>query len=212
MDPAPSVTTSDIILPWRSFKAYVQLFDLSERKFSTEAPRRARLSLLAASNTRAGENTRAPLFAHDLIEVTMEGRLGIKRGVPYGRKHLSDLEPGNPIVSPQTRSAAGAAWIRTFGRCAYCGRPLAFFSQLALGLEKESGERLFSCKRCHAMRGPRSLEDFRFLVEMEQFQRRHGVRFDRRQVEYLQRMGVRLDMPACTFWFERYQPPQQRTG
>jgi len=207
---ATSLTASKVILPWKSFKAYVQLFDISAGDLSIEIPIRSQSAkLLVESGTSAGESTRAPLLMHGLIKVATDGRIALRRGIPYGREYLSrEPDPASIIVSPQARSAAGAAWIRTYGRCAYCGKPLMFFSQLALGntVDGNGGMRLFGCKRCHAMRGSRSLENFRFLVEMEQFQRRHGVRFDRQQVEYLKKIGVELDIPHHAFWFERYNP------
>ena len=54
------------------------------------------------------------------------------------------------------------------------------------------------------MRGTRSLDEMRFLAGMKEFERQHGVRFDRRQLHFLEQMGVELDIPDVTFWFEQH--------
>lgn len=198
----------DVAVPWRSFKAFVQLYDYTQRfgKDIVERPQhRGGLELLVLSEARAGEKTRAPLLSHGLIEVA-DTYIRYNRGIPCGREDAHPLHEGNTpslIVSPVARSAAGGAWVRTQGRCAYCAQPLRF-SHLALGADSESaGARLIACKRCHATRGPRSLEDFRFMMAMKRFQEKNGVRFSREQVEYLRGVGFELDIPKYEFWFER---------
>ncbi len=196
-----SHSPGEIELPWRAFKAFVQLYDLdtgapliSYRVFSHE-------HLLVFSNTRGGELIRKQLLEHRLITMDSERqRYTVLRGIPLGRQTDHD-DPLDPVVRPQTRSTTGAAWVASQGRCSYCGDPLTFFAQLALSTG-DDGTPLFACKSCHSMRGTRSLEEFRFLAGMKEFERQHGVRFDRRQLAFLQRMGVELDIPEVTFWFE----------
>ncbi len=52
------------------------------------------------------------------------------------------------------------------------------------------------------MRGSRSLEEFRFLAGMKEFERQNGVRFNREQLTFLQQRGLELEIPHVTFWFE----------
>jgi len=195
----------EIELPWRAFKAFVQLYDLdtgapliSYRVFSHE-------HLLVFSNTRGGELVRKQLLERRLITMDSEGqRYTVLRGIPLGRNTDHD-DPLDPVVRPQTRSTTGAAWIASQGRCSYCGTPLTFFSQLALSTVIDGGAPLFACKSCHAMRGSRSLDEFRFLAGMKEFERRNGVRFDQKQLFFLKQMGVELAVPDVEFWFERKQ-------
>ena len=206
METATTLTArapTQIELPWRAFKAFVQLYDLdagapliSYRVFSHE-------HLLVFSETNGGELIRRQLLERRLITMDAERqRYTVLRGIPLGRNTDQD-DPLDPVVRPQTRSTTGAAWVASQGRCSYCGTPLTFFSQLALS-RSDDGTPLFACKSCHSMRGSRSLEEFRFLAGMKEFERRNGVRFSRKQLAFLQQMGVELDVPNVTFWFEQH--------
>ena len=193
-----------IELPWRTFKAFVQLFDM-ETGISRVTTRR----LLMFSPTKAGEKIRNELAAHRLIFDSEEmGRYVLLRGLPLGREPDPD-HPGSPIVRPVSRSLKGIAWNMTEGRCAYCGSRLAFFSHVsiyptpALVTVTEELPPLFACKPCHSTRGPRSLEEMRHLLGMREFEHRHGVRFDRRQLAFLKSRGCELEIPRPAFWFEK---------
>ncbi len=200
----PPVPKHTLELPWRTFKAFVQLFDM-ETGISRVSPRR----LLMFSPTKAGEKIRDELAAHRLIYDSQEmGRYVLLRGVPLGRD--PDLEqPEYTIVRPVARSLKGVAWNMTEGRCAYCGSRLAFFSHVsiyptpALVTVTEELPPLFACKPCHSTRGPRSLEEMRHLLGMREFEHRHGVRFDQRQLEFLKSQGCELEIPRPAFWFEK---------
>ena len=202
----------EITVPWRSFKAFVQIFDMAENGFSVKLPniRFLRRELLVLSNTTAGDTTRAPLLANNLIDIDSDGQITIKRGTPLGREWMCMDAPSCPLVLPHTRSAPGIAWVRTHGRCAYCGEALAFFSQLSLSrfVDSEYQSQLFGCKSCHGLRADRSLEHLRFLFRMKEFQRRNGVKFDHHQLEYLKGIGVELDLRPHLFWFETYDPDE----
>ena len=223
---------NEVMLPWRSFKAYVQLYDyFMAEQDGLKLSRRAKYSeLMVASDTLAGERTRAPLLKYGLIDIIPPapedqkekmpfrfsgGMVMVARGTPCGREWMSGDEFSSPRVYPQPRSEAGKSWIRTGGRCAYCGKPLTFFYDLALGksIDEEYGVRFFACRRCHSIRGPRSLDEFRRLIQMNDFEKRYGVRFNRRQIDFLKReLGVVLDFKPVTFWFEQYTPPSEMTA
>ena len=192
-----------IELPWRAFKAFVQLYDLDEGTMRIPPGQ-----LLVFSDTRGGELIRSQLSKYRLITLGHEGRYVVLRGTPLGRTPVRE-DPANPIVQPQTRSTTGAAWIASQGRCSYCGTPLTFFAQLALSTVID-GAPMFACKSCHAMRGTRSLDEMRFLAGMKEFERQHGVRFDRRQVHFLEQLGVELDIPDVTFWFEQHMESEEK--
>ncbi|GEM_PF-2582686 len=206
METATTLTTrapTQIELPWRAFKAFVQLYDLDAgapliayRVFSHK-------HLLVFSKTHGGEIIRRQLLERRLITMDNERqRYTVLRGIPLGRNTDHD-NPLDPVVRPQTRSTTGIAWVASQGRCSYCGTPLTFFSQLALGTG-DDGAPLFACKSCHSMRGSRSLEEFRFLAGMKEFERQNGVRFNREQLAFLQQRGLELEIPHITFWFETH--------
>jgi len=86
------------------------------------------------------------------------------------------------------------------GRCHYCGDPLRFFSSLAF--HPDDGR--FACKSCHGTKGTRTLDEWRFIESMKKFEAAHGVRFDRKQVEFLAQNGVDLGLEPHRFHFERF--------
>lgn len=191
-------TPVTITLPWRPFKAFSQLYDAVHG-----APNNGKL--LVTSKSRAGANTRDPLILARLIAVRQNGdSLDVlyQRGVPYGR----DVYDGDWVVRPDVTSVPGAAWMKSEGSCYFCGERLQFFSQLALGRgsdDTSDDTKVFMCKQCHAVKGPRGIEEFRFLMSMRNFQAQHGIRFEYAQVEFLRQRGIVLDIPRVEFWFER---------
>jgi hypothetical protein len=42
----------------------------------------------------------------------------------------------------------------------------------------------------------------RHLIGMKLFEHYNGVRFDRRQIEWLRSQGFELELPDVRFWFE----------
>ncbi len=225
----PFEQVDDVVLPWRPFKAYVQLWDyfMAEQAGLKLSRRANRAELMVASDTRAGERTRAILLKHELIAfvpptpesesekppyLCSDGMVMVARGTPCGREWMIGDEFSSPTVYPQPRSEAGKAWIRTRGRCAYCGKPLTFFHDLALSkqIDEEYGVRFLACRRCHCSRGTRSLEEYRRVVQMNDFEKRHGVRFNKRQVEFLRKeFGVDFGFREIRFWFEQYAPGEE---
>jgi len=98
---------------------------------------------------------------------------------------------------------------KTNGLCYYCGEKLEFLTFTAdhivpqvSGGEDDADNLVPCCKSCNSAKGSKSLDDFRFYREMQKFQQKTGVAFSQRQVEYLESLGVRLDIPAHNFWFE----------
>lgn len=192
-----------ISLPWRAFKAFMQLFDL-ETGLCQVDPRR----LLLFSENKAGEKLRALLKERRLILWSEERqRHVLLHGVPLGRDSDPDY-PATPIVRPVDRPVKGTAWNLTEGRCAYCGTYLSFFHHLsvyptpALTTVTEDLPPLYACKSCHSTRGKRSLEEMREMIGMRLFEHHHGIRFSQRQIAWLKAQGYELDIPRTRFWFE----------
>ena len=182
-----------IYLPWRSFKAFVTLWEVVVLEYKLMYRERT----LAASITETGDKIRAPLVKNRLIEVNGTGRdmsIRLLRGTPWGHHTHA---PGETLVCPDTGSGPGLAWVRSIGRCYYCGEQLRFFSQLAF--HSDSG--FFACKVCHGTKGTRTLEEFRFIKAMDTFEAAHGVRFDRQQFEWLIARGAQLPL-GHQFYFE----------
>lgn len=102
-------------------------------------------------------------------------------------------------------------WARTDGRCYYCGARLDSETSYTIDhIVPQSRGGLHSlenvvpaCKSCNSAKGTKFLEEFRFYRAMQRFQERAGVAFTPPQVEYLRSIGVDLDIPVHTFWFER---------
>ena len=202
-----ALSSGEVVLPWRSFKAFVQLYDYTTHTgselveiFQGRAGRTELAELLVQSPAKAGERTRGSLLAHGLITV-FNGFVCVRRGVPLGRESRA-TDRDSPVVVPELRSKEGIAWRHTNGRCAYCGTPLGFSYQFVVGSYTDNGVHLAACKRCHSSRGSKSLEEYRFEVQMNRFEGDHGVRFNKDQVEFLLEMGVDLELPSVEFWFE----------
>ena len=62
----------------------------------------------------------------------------------------------------------------------------------------------FACKPCHGTQGTRTLDEWRFIESMKKFEAEHGVRFDRKQVEFLAQNGIDLGLEPHRFHFERF--------
>ena len=193
-------TDPGVILPWRSFKTFVQLYDVLNGVTVSH-----RQKLMVHSNTIAGDRNRAPLIEHGLIAVEkIEKAIKVHyiKGAPYGRHN-----PGDFLVAPEVGSAMGMAWMMTAGHCYYCGEHLHFFAKATLGADS-----VYACRTCHKSKGPRTLEEFRFIQSMHAFEQQHGLRFSRQQVDYLkQQHNCELDLPKITFWFETQgfdRPPE----
>ncbi|MEW8015082.1 MAG: hypothetical protein AB2807_09945 [Candidatus Sedimenticola endophacoides] len=165
----------------------------------------APIDLLVQSPTKAGARTRGSLLAYDLIEVLRGCLVGVKRGIPLGREFRGDESLDNPVIVPELRSKEGVAWRHTQGRCAYCGAPLSFSYQFVAGRYTDNGVHLAACKGCHSSRGSKSLEEYRFEVQMSRFEAEHGIRFSREQVAFLEsELRVSLEVPGVEFWFETF--------
>lgn len=206
--------TDKIYLPWRAFKAFVQLLDydgqggipISELdRLILKEPYRYRTQLLARSQKAAGDKVRAILLRHQLIRIGTDKQPEVVRGLPLGREYLVGQQLDNdPMILPQPRSDKGLAWIQALGRCSYCGDALSFFGRLALGgYERDLGRRLLACRSCHGMRGIRKINDLRFIVRMDRFEAKYKLRFTRDQYDFLSGMGCDLGLGDYQFWFEK---------
>ncbi len=198
--------TEEIVVPWKSFKAFVQLYDISGMPYSIPPPKEQWRHELLLYSSKIQKGTFVPLLVAGLVEFRGdEGAWRVLKGVPLGRVHPEWLE--DPIVAPQSRSDAGRAWNLTNGKCAFCGLPLAFQKRLALGSPEDelNGARLLSCKSCHSKRKNKSLEDFRFMLQMESFEKDAGVKFNRQQVAWLAENGFQIALPKHVFYYEQQQ-------
>ena len=196
-----------VFVPWRSFKAFLTVYDIGIGGYQPGYMEGTQ----ALSRNVTGDKVRASLLKHGLIEARDDGKeIWIKylKGIPFGR-HTEGAAGTELWVCPDSGSAQGSAWLKSEGRCHYCGEPLRFFSSLAF--HPDDGR--FACKSCHGTKGTRTLDEWRFIESMKKFEAAHGVRFDRKQVEFLAQNGVDLGLEPHRFHFERfgYQPALART-
>ncbi len=98
---------------------------------------------------------------------------------------------------------------KTGGLCYYCGEKLelATFTidhviPQVSGGENDLDNLVPCCKSCNSAKGSKSLDEFRFYREMQLFQKKTGVFFSQMQVEFLESLGVKLEIPLHKFWFE----------
>ncbi|MFL6211911.1 MAG: HNH endonuclease [Pyrinomonadaceae bacterium] len=109
------------------------------------------------------------------------------------------------------RAKKADIWAKTGGRCYYCGLVLEYKLSFCvdhiipqIGGGGDNIENVVpACRNCNSSKGTKSLEQFRFHRRMQKFQQQNGVRFTFPQVEYLKRIGVKLDIPEHVFWFEQ---------
>lgn len=105
--------------------------------------------------------------------------------------------------------------MKTDGRCYYCGVKLITAVNFTIDHivpQVEGGERRLenlvpACKQCNSAKGSKSLEEFRFHRSMQKFSIKNGVTFMMGQVEFLDRLGFKLDIPNHVFWFEDHLGP-----
>lgn len=104
-------------------------------------------------------------------------------------------------------------WAKTDGKCYYCGLMLKlkepFCVDHIIPRSAGGGHHLDNvvpaCRSCNSAKGTKTLEDFRFHRRMQKFHRKNGVAFTPAQVQYLESIGVELDIPDHVFWFEEKQ-------
>lgn len=134
-------------MPWRSFKAFLTVYDIGVLGYQPEYMEGTQ----ALSRNVTGDKVRASLLKHGLIEARDDGKeIWIKylKGIPFGR-HTEGAAGTELWVCPDSGSAQGSAWLKSEGRCHYCGEPLRFFSSLAF--HPDDGR--FACKPCHGTQG-----------------------------------------------------------
>jgi 5-methylcytosine-specific restriction endonuclease McrA len=103
---------------------------------------------------------------------------------------------------------------KTGGFCFYCGRRLVLNSPQRkdrmtmdhLVPRSKGGNGYFhnlvpSCKRCNRVKGDtEDIEQFRFELTMDHFQKKYHVRFTRKHIEFL-RSVLKVSVPARNFIF-----------
>jgi hypothetical protein len=98
---------------------------------------------------------------------------------------------------------------KTGGCCYYCGEMLNstnytvdHITPKVSGGENDFENLVPCCKSCNSAKGTKSLDDFRLHRAMQLFHKKTGVSFTQLQVEYLETIGISLEIPGFTFWFE----------
>ncbi len=98
---------------------------------------------------------------------------------------------------------------KTSGLCYYCGDKLELSTftvdhiiPQVSGGEDDADNLVPCCKSCNSAKGSKFLDDFRFYREMQLFQKKTGVFFSQMQVEYIESLGIKLEIPIHKFWFE----------
>ena len=131
---------------------------------------------------------------------------------------LDESAPDPSYIRPATRRTSKrgrprvnriAVWSKTDGRCFYCGIFLEDLVTMTIdhvvaGPKPDHSltNLVPACRSCKCSKGPKSLEEFRFWRSMQAFQQISGVSFSAEQVNYLERIGVKLEIPSHKFWFE----------
>lgn len=101
--------------------------------------------------------------------------------------------------------------------CGYCGRELRHTSYgetnastatvdhitpISKGGKDNVDNLMLACFSCNALKRNRGIEDLRFYLAMRDFEKRTGIRFSVAQINYLERIGVHLDIPEYVFRYE----------
>lgn len=58
------------------------------------------------------------------------------------------------------------------------------------------------CTGCNSSKGTKDIEHFRHILWEKEFEKNFGVRFNRKQKEYLEQIGVKLPLEDYVFYFE----------
>ena len=150
----------------------------------------------AKANSYDGPWEILPECAHLLDESTsLPAPLKRQQGVKASYLHKSTKED---------------IWTKTDGKCYYCGIELDFSTTFCVDhiipRVEGGGHDIYNvvpaCRSCNSAKGTKSVEEFRFYRSMQHFGKLHGVMFTLAQIEYLESIGVNLDIPTYTFWFE----------
>ena len=108
------------------------------------------------------------------------------------------------------RAKKSDIFAKTNGRCYYCGLVLEFAISFCVdhivpqikGGESDIENVVPACRNCNSAKGTKTLEQFRFHRRMQGFQKQSGVWFTAEQVQFLNGLGINLEIPPHKFWFE----------
>ena len=201
-----------IEIPWRAFRSFYQLYCIEEKIGERqEVSKQAFYSAtpIPMFHSQSKEANKYKQLLHDKGLVSFY----IDPDENFQAERNKDVEPigyetkdTKIIVSPGETSKFGAAWVRSKGRCAYCGTPLSLFAQGYLGQVPDSTLKLFNCESCHGRKNKRTLEEFRFIMQNAKFKKATGVSFNYDQISYLTSIGLsqnQIGFKPFAFYFEK---------
>lgn len=129
---------------------------------------------------------------------------------------------GVSIRKKGPRSRWSRVWLKTNGRCFYCGRSMTLdettvdhFIASSTGGGGKPENLVPACASCNCAKNNRTLEEFRFAIQMKAFAAKTGVAFSLAQYAYLKHVGKDIGLPTFRFWFELQglqQPNPLRTS
>ena len=199
-------------LPWRAFKAFHQQFCLDVLDSALLEKKNVQMfgskSVASIANMKTLEESGIVSFHRDAAGVL----IGVNRTVnaaTYGYEDYLSQFDNLITVYPANSSANGAAWIACKGHCDYCGTALTLFGRDALGRKPQPliGS-AWACKTCQTIKKDHSVESFRELMVMREFEKETGVRFSREQLDYLGDIGIsqtKVGLNPYLFNFEKHQ-------
>lgn len=123
---------------------------------------------------------------------------------------LSRLPSAKTSRRAKTVPSARQLLAKTGGVCFYCGarlNPAVNYTVDHIVPQVNGGDDALdnlvpACRSCNSTKGSKDIEQFRFHRAMQRFYQKTGIWFASHQVEYLESIGMKLEIPEHVFWFE----------